>query len=78
MHLVRRVVAPRSPPEKAPMLVLPHGIGADEADLLPLAQLFDTRFLVISARGGRCTRTTSTLAPTQSPAFRLREIVKVS
>jgi phospholipase/carboxylesterase len=50
MPLEHRVVAPRAPSERLPLLVLLHGIGADEADLLPLAQFFDPRFTVVSAR----------------------------
>ena len=50
MPLVHRPVAPRAPSERPPLLVLLHGIGADEEDLLPLARFFDPRFLVVSAR----------------------------
>ncbi len=50
MLLVHRVVAPHEPAETPPLLVLLHGIGADEEDLLPLAQFMDPRFLVVSAR----------------------------
>lgn len=50
MLLAHRVVAPRAPSDRAPLLVLLHGIGADESDLLPLAQYFDPRFTVVSAR----------------------------
>ncbi len=50
MLLAHRAVAPRPPSERPPLLVLLHGIGADEADLLPLAQFFDSRFFVVSAR----------------------------
>ncbi|HYS82902.1 MAG TPA: alpha/beta fold hydrolase [Anaeromyxobacteraceae bacterium] len=50
MLLVHRVVPPRAPGERPPLVVLLHGIGADEEDLLPLATHFDPRFLVISAR----------------------------
>jgi phospholipase/carboxylesterase len=50
MLLLHRMVAPRALSERPPLLVLLHGIGADEEDLLPLARLFDPRFLVISAR----------------------------
>jgi phospholipase/carboxylesterase len=49
MLLVHRVVAPRVA-ERPPLLLLVHGIGADEEDLLSLAPSFDPRFLVISAR----------------------------
>ncbi len=50
MPLVHRLVAARSPSPRPPLLVLLHGIGADEADLLPLVPHLDPRFLVISAR----------------------------
>ena len=50
MRLVHRAIPPRSPSASPPLLVLLHGIGADEEDLLPLAPLLDPRFLVISAR----------------------------
>ncbi len=50
MPLAHRVLAPRTPSPRPPLLVLLHGIGADEEDLLPLAPLLDRRFLVISAR----------------------------
>ncbi len=50
MRLVHRAIPPRSPSASPPLLVLLHGIGADEEDLLPLAPLLDARFLVISAR----------------------------
>jgi phospholipase/carboxylesterase len=50
MLFVHRVVPPRAPSARPPLLVLLHGIGADEDDLLPLAPYLDPRFLVISAR----------------------------
>ncbi len=50
MLLVHRVIASRAPSERPPLLVLLHGIGTDEEDLLPVAQFFDPRFLVVSAR----------------------------
>ncbi|HYQ82230.1 MAG TPA: alpha/beta hydrolase-fold protein [Anaeromyxobacteraceae bacterium] len=46
-HLVRR---PAAPGERPPLLVLLHGIGADERDLFGLAGHLDGRFLVVSAR----------------------------
>jgi phospholipase/carboxylesterase len=39
-----------SPGERPPLLVLLHGIGADEDDLLPLASVLDPRFTVTSLR----------------------------
>lgn len=50
MLLAHRVVAPRVPSDRPPLLVLLHGIGADETDLLPLAPHLDPRLLVVSAR----------------------------
>jgi len=50
MLLVHRTLAPRTPSERPPLLLLLHGIGTDEEDLLPLAPFFDPRFLVVSAR----------------------------
>jgi len=42
---------PRRPSPRPPLLVLLHGVGADERDLLPLAEAFDPRFLCASIRG---------------------------
>jgi phospholipase/carboxylesterase len=50
MQLASRIAPPRSPSPSPPLLVLLHGIGADEVDLLPLVPHLDPRFLVISAR----------------------------
>ena len=50
MLLVHRAVEPRAPSARPPLLVLLHGIGADEEDLLPLAPRLDPRFLSIAAR----------------------------
>jgi phospholipase/carboxylesterase len=36
---------------KAPVLVLLHGVGGNETNLMPLANAFDNRFHVLSARG---------------------------
>jgi phospholipase/carboxylesterase len=49
-HRVRR---PAVPAERPPLLVLLHGIGADEEDLFGLAGHLDGRFLVVSARAPR-------------------------
>lgn len=44
--------APRKPaPGKPPMLVLLHGFGANERDLLPMAARLDPRLAVASIRG---------------------------
>jgi phospholipase/carboxylesterase len=51
---VERVVPPRQPaPGTPPLLVMLHGIGADENDLLSLADHVDPRFLVVSLRAPR-------------------------
>jgi phospholipase/carboxylesterase len=50
MSLFYRVVPPRVPSARPPLLVLLHGIGADEEDLLALAPHLDPRFLVVSVR----------------------------
>jgi len=48
-HLVRRArTAPAT--GRPPLLVLLHGIGADERDLLPLAAHLDPRLTVVSVR----------------------------
>lgn len=49
---VVRTRAPRatSTDERAPLLVLLHGIGTDENDLFPIADLLDPRFQVVSLR----------------------------
>jgi phospholipase/carboxylesterase len=41
---------PRVPSPRPPLVVLLHGIGADEHDLLPLAGALDPRLLVVSLR----------------------------
>ena len=50
MLLAHRLVPPRSPSSRPPLLLMLHGIGADEHDLLPLAPAFDPRLLVVAAR----------------------------
>src|SRR6266567_2148772 len=50
MLLEHRMIPPRAPSARPPLLLLLHGIGADEEDLLPLARSLDPRFLVVSAR----------------------------
>jgi phospholipase/carboxylesterase len=45
-----RTVGPQQETEKPPLLVLLHGIGADEFDLLPIAQALDPRLVVASIR----------------------------
>src|SRR5512146_1600808 len=50
MPLVHRIIAPRKPSARPPLLVLLHGIGADEEDLVPLAPSMDPSFLILSVR----------------------------
>jgi len=46
-HVVRAPAGGAPPP---PLVLLLHGLGADERDLFPLARGLDPRFLVVSAR----------------------------
>lgn len=48
--LAHEVLLPRRASENRPGLILLHGRGADENDLLALAEHLDPRFLVVSAR----------------------------
>jgi|WetSurSiteA1Bulk_404760.scaffolds.fasta_scaffold87227_1 phospholipase/carboxylesterase len=49
--LVHRVLEPKNSPASAhPTLIMLHGRGADEEDLLGLSSLLDERLLIISAR----------------------------
>ena len=49
--LIHKVVPPqRKTADKSPTLILLHGRGADENDLLGLSQYLDDRLLIISAR----------------------------
>jgi phospholipase/carboxylesterase len=48
--LTYEVREPTQPTPRPPLLVLLHGLGADERDLLPLAAAFDPRFLVVAVR----------------------------
>lgn len=52
---VKRVVGPRRGEGKRrpPLLVMLHGIGADENDLLPLASMLDPRFKIVTLRAPR-------------------------
>jgi pimeloyl-ACP methyl ester carboxylesterase len=50
MALLHRAVPPRQPSARAPLLVLAHGLGTDEEDLLPLLPHLDPRFLALSVR----------------------------
>jgi phospholipase/carboxylesterase len=51
MRFVERVAEPRSPSASPPLLVLMHGIGADENDLFPVARFLDARLKIVSLRG---------------------------
>src|SRR5438093_38525 len=44
------VRAPQIASEKPPVLIALHGYGADDVDLLPIAEQLDPRFLIISLR----------------------------
>lgn len=48
-----RVVPPRVPGDRPPLLVLLHGLGGDEDDLARLAPWMDERFQVVSLRAPR-------------------------
>lgn len=50
MSLVHRVRPPSVPSPRPPLVVLLHGIGADEEDLFGLAPALDPRLLVVSPR----------------------------
>lgn len=50
-HVVRPPTAPPAPGERAPLLVLLHGVGGNEEAMLTIAPAIDPRFLVVSARG---------------------------
>ena len=52
LPLVHRVRRPRTdaPSANPPVLLLLHGVGSDERDLLSLAPLLDPRFLVLGVR----------------------------
>ena len=46
-HVVHK--SPDAPPEGAPLLLLLHGYGANEEDLLGLAPYLDARLVCVSA-----------------------------
>ncbi len=50
MSLVSVAREPKVPSGRPPLLVLLHGIGADEQDLLPVADALDPRLLAVSVR----------------------------
>ena len=53
MELAYLTHGPARPSERPPLLVLLHGVGADERDLLPLAAQLDPRLLCVSVRAPR-------------------------
>ena len=53
VDLVTATRGPAAPSEHRPLLVMLHGVGADEHDLLPLAAHLDPRLLVVSVRAPR-------------------------
>lgn len=53
VDLVFAVRPPARPSARPPLLVLLHGLGADEHDLLPLAPHLDPRLLTVSVRAPR-------------------------
>lgn len=53
LELEHRVIAPAQPPPRGilpPTLVLLHGYGSNEADLIPLARELDPRLQIVSLR----------------------------
>jgi phospholipase/carboxylesterase len=54
VHVAYKPVA--ASPGKPPLLVLLHGVGSNEEDLLPLASYLDERFFIISLRAPLSTR----------------------
>jgi phospholipase/carboxylesterase len=56
VSLVHRIRRPAAHSHRPPLLVLLHGIGADEEDLLGLAPALDPRFLVVSPRAPHLAR----------------------
>jgi phospholipase/carboxylesterase len=50
MSLAAAVREPSVPSDRPPLLVLLHGIGADELDLLPIADAIDPRLVAVSLR----------------------------
>jgi phospholipase/carboxylesterase len=50
VHVVRSPAIPPAAGERAPLLILLHGVGANERQMATLAPAFDPRFIVVSAR----------------------------
>jgi phospholipase/carboxylesterase len=57
VHVARPPAAPASGPDRPPLLLLLHGVGSHEGDLMTLAPYLDPRFYIVSARAP------NTLAP---------------
>lgn len=51
LSLVHRVRAPQDGAGPPPLLLLLHGVGSHEGDLMGLGPYLDPRFLILSARG---------------------------
>ena len=51
LSLVHRVRPPQDGAGRPPLLLLLHGVGSHEEDLMGLARELDPRFLIVSARG---------------------------
>lgn len=50
VHVVRPPTIPPGAGERPPLLILLHGVGANERQMAALAPAFDPRFIVVSAR----------------------------
>jgi phospholipase/carboxylesterase len=51
LSLIHQVRAPQERRDPPPLLLLLHGVGSHEHDLMGLAPYLDPRFLIVSARG---------------------------
>jgi phospholipase/carboxylesterase len=51
LSLVHQARAPQDTADHPPLLLLLHGVGSHEGDLMGLAPYLDRRFLIVSARG---------------------------
>ena len=54
-HFVEKIVAPRRaiPGELPPLLVMLHGLGSNESDLVPIGTELDPRLLIVGVRAPR-------------------------
>ena len=50
VHSIRPPVSPPAAGERPPLLILLHGVGANEQQMAAIAPAFDSRFVVVSAR----------------------------